>query len=156
LHIGSRRAAQQVLFDDNPPPDSRVAGLKRLAKASTPEEQARAIVESKIPLPHRFVGAAGDHAEDDGGIDRADVATGADQQSRTVAAPVAAGRSQPQGDDRPEAGGGQAPTSVSAPSRPRRRSRAVPLDADTRQKLEGVSDAQIKARTARSPANGFS
>lgn len=50
LHIPPSPRAQQVLFDDNPPADSRVHGLKRLAKASTPEEQTRAIVESRIPF----------------------------------------------------------------------------------------------------------
>src|SRR5262249_5675648 len=50
LHIKPGERAQAILFDDSPPPDSRVAGLKRLAQASTPEEQARAIVESRIPF----------------------------------------------------------------------------------------------------------
>jgi hypothetical protein len=50
LHVAPGPRAQQVLFDDNPPPDSRVHGLKQLAKAATPEEQARAIVESRIPF----------------------------------------------------------------------------------------------------------
>ncbi len=50
LHIAPGKRAQKILFDDNPPLDSRVAGLKRLAKASTAEEQAHAIVEAKIPF----------------------------------------------------------------------------------------------------------
>ena len=50
LHIAPGERAQQILFDDRPPPDSRVAGLKRLAAASTPAEQARAIIESKLPF----------------------------------------------------------------------------------------------------------
>src|SRR5439155_594823 len=50
LRIKPGERAQAILFDDRPPPDSRVAGLKRLAAASTAEEQARAIVESRIPF----------------------------------------------------------------------------------------------------------
>jgi hypothetical protein len=50
LHVPPDARAQAILFDDNPPPDSRVAGLKRLARAATPEEQARAVVESRIPF----------------------------------------------------------------------------------------------------------
>jgi len=50
LHIAPAERTQQILFDDNPPSDSRVAGLKRLALAATPEQQARAIVESRIPF----------------------------------------------------------------------------------------------------------
>ncbi len=50
LHIAPGERAQQILFDDNPPADSRVAGLKRLAQASTPEQQAQAIVQARIPF----------------------------------------------------------------------------------------------------------
>jgi hypothetical protein len=50
LHVAPGERAQQILFDDKPPQDSRVAGLKRLAQAATPQEQARAIVESKLPF----------------------------------------------------------------------------------------------------------
>src|SRR5204863_1886642 len=50
LHIAPSLRGQAILFDEQRPPDSRVAGLKRLAKAATPEEQAKAVVESKIPF----------------------------------------------------------------------------------------------------------
>jgi hypothetical protein len=49
LHIEPSERAQAILFDDNPPPDSRLYALKQIAKASTPAEQARAIVQHKIP-----------------------------------------------------------------------------------------------------------
>jgi hypothetical protein len=49
LHVPPGPRAQQILFDDRPPPDSRVHALKHLARSS-PEEQARAIVESRIPF----------------------------------------------------------------------------------------------------------
>ncbi len=50
LHLAPSERAQQILFDDNPPSDSRVAGLKRLAVAATPEQQALAIAEARIPF----------------------------------------------------------------------------------------------------------
>lgn len=41
--------AQAILFDEQPPEDSSLFALKRLARAESAEEQARVIVESKIP-----------------------------------------------------------------------------------------------------------
>ncbi len=49
LHITPSGRAQAVLFDDAPPPDSRLYALKLIARAQTPAEQARAIVENRIP-----------------------------------------------------------------------------------------------------------
>jgi hypothetical protein len=49
LHIAPSARAQAILFDGNPPPDSRLYALKQIAAAQTPAEQARAIVEFKIP-----------------------------------------------------------------------------------------------------------
>jgi hypothetical protein len=49
LHIPPAERAQQILFDDTPPADSRLSALRSLAKADSPAEQARAIVEHKIP-----------------------------------------------------------------------------------------------------------
>jgi hypothetical protein len=50
LHIKPGERAQQILFDDNPPADSRVAALKKLAKLDDPDEQAKAIVQSRVPF----------------------------------------------------------------------------------------------------------
>ncbi len=50
LHIKPGPRAQQILFDDKPPPDSRLHGLKALAKCESPEEQARAIIACKVPF----------------------------------------------------------------------------------------------------------
>jgi hypothetical protein len=50
LHIPPGERAQQILFEDRPPPDSRVAGLKRLSRAATPREQAEAIASSRVPF----------------------------------------------------------------------------------------------------------
>jgi hypothetical protein len=49
LHIPPSERAQAILFDDDPPPDSRLYALKQIARARTPAEQARAIVDNKIP-----------------------------------------------------------------------------------------------------------
>jgi hypothetical protein len=49
LHVKPGERAQQILFDENPPEDSRLAALKKLAQAATPAEQARAIIENRIP-----------------------------------------------------------------------------------------------------------
>jgi len=49
LHIPHGERAQQILFEDAPPPDSRLAALKTLAQAKEPAEQARAIIELRIP-----------------------------------------------------------------------------------------------------------
>ncbi len=49
LHIRPGERAQKILFEREPPPDSRLFALRELAKASTPAEQAQAIVEHRIP-----------------------------------------------------------------------------------------------------------
>jgi hypothetical protein len=50
LHIAPGERAQKILFDDQPPADSRVGALKRLAKLTDPAEQAKAIVEARLPF----------------------------------------------------------------------------------------------------------
>jgi hypothetical protein len=49
LHVAPGERAQQILFDETPPADSRIFALKELAKAATPADQARAILEHAIP-----------------------------------------------------------------------------------------------------------
>lgn len=49
LHIKPDERADAVLFKDNPPAGSLAFTLKQLAKAETSAEQARLIVENKIP-----------------------------------------------------------------------------------------------------------
>jgi hypothetical protein len=49
LHVPPGPRAQQILFDEDPPADSRVFALKQLVKGSTPADQARAILEHAIP-----------------------------------------------------------------------------------------------------------
>src|SRR5438876_8303454 len=49
LHVRPGERAQRILFDEEPPADSRIFALKELSKAATPADQARAIVEHRIP-----------------------------------------------------------------------------------------------------------
>ena len=49
LHIKPGERAQSILFAETPPDDSRLAAVKALRKAETPAEQARIIVENKVP-----------------------------------------------------------------------------------------------------------
>jgi hypothetical protein len=49
LHVAPGERAQKILFDEQPPADSRLFALRALARATSPDEQARAIVEHEIP-----------------------------------------------------------------------------------------------------------
>lgn len=49
LHIRPGERAQKILFEKDPPADSRLFALRELRAASIPAEQARAIVEHRIP-----------------------------------------------------------------------------------------------------------
>jgi hypothetical protein len=49
LHIRPDERAQKILFEQDPPADSRLFALRELAKADNPMEQARAILEHRIP-----------------------------------------------------------------------------------------------------------
>jgi hypothetical protein len=49
LHVKPDVRAQRILFEEEPPADSRLFALRALAKAATPAEQARAVVEHGIP-----------------------------------------------------------------------------------------------------------
>jgi hypothetical protein len=49
LHIAPGERAQKILFDEDPPADSRLFALRALARAEAPAEQARAIIEHAIP-----------------------------------------------------------------------------------------------------------
>ena len=50
LHVKPGPRAQAVLFDEAPPAGSKLAGLKELAKAESPDDQARLIVAFDIPF----------------------------------------------------------------------------------------------------------
>jgi hypothetical protein len=50
LHVRPGERAQKVLFEDDPPADSRLAVLKRLQHISNPQEQAKAISEARLPF----------------------------------------------------------------------------------------------------------
>jgi hypothetical protein len=48
-HVKPGERAQRILFDEDPPQDSRLFALRELAKATNPAEQARAIIDNAIP-----------------------------------------------------------------------------------------------------------
>jgi hypothetical protein len=50
LHIKPGERAQKIIFEDDPPADSKLAALKAIAKMEDPALQARAIVENGIPF----------------------------------------------------------------------------------------------------------
>lgn len=50
LHLKPSPRAQQILFDEDPPAGSPLRALKELAAAKTPADQARLIVDHKIPF----------------------------------------------------------------------------------------------------------
>lgn len=49
LHVRPAERAQKILFDKEPPPDSRLRAFSQLAAATMPAEQARIIVQHRIP-----------------------------------------------------------------------------------------------------------
>ena len=48
-HIKPGQRAQRILFEKDPPKDSRIYALRVLSKAATPAEQAQAIIDNAIP-----------------------------------------------------------------------------------------------------------
>jgi hypothetical protein len=49
LHISPCERAQKILFENDPPKDSKAFMIKELAKASTPKDQAKVIMENRVP-----------------------------------------------------------------------------------------------------------
>jgi hypothetical protein len=49
MHISPNERAQKILFEDMPPEDSKLFAVKELFKAKTPAEQAKTIMDHKIP-----------------------------------------------------------------------------------------------------------
>jgi hypothetical protein len=49
LHIAPGERAQAILFDDNPPENSALYAVRQITKAQTPSEQARLIVQHRLP-----------------------------------------------------------------------------------------------------------
>jgi hypothetical protein len=49
LHVKPSRRAQRILFDEDPPRNSTLYALKQIGQARSPAEQARVILERRIP-----------------------------------------------------------------------------------------------------------
>jgi hypothetical protein len=145
LHIKPGARAQKILFEEDPPADSRVFALKALAKAATPAEQARTIIEQRIPYrvaatvvqqltptvlfalvermsPQELINNLG-ALQRRGALDNPDLKTLIElklEEAKTGAR-------------------------VSA-FKAEEAMKAAPLTADVRQKLEQVADTQVKAK----------
>jgi hypothetical protein len=145
LHVAPGERAQKVLFEETPPADSRLFALKELAKAATPEEQARVIREHR--LPYRIASTvvpqpAGEavraliecmsHQElinSLGALKRRGVLDDAEMKA-LVDAKLEQAKSGPR---------------VSA-FKAEKALEVAGVDAETRRKLEGVADRQVKAK----------
>jgi hypothetical protein len=145
LHVKPGPRAQAVLFDDQPPPGSKLAGLKDLAKAETPDEQARLITAHNVPFR---------------------VAMGLVKAVTPKVLSALVGRMSPQevinnlnvlkkhgafSNDEVKAlvesklESAKTATRVSA-FKAEKALETVPLSAEVKAKLEGIADAQVKAR----------
>ena len=145
LHVKPGARAQAVLFDETPPAGSKLAGLKELAKAESPDEQARLITLHDVPFR---------------------VAVGLVKQVTPKVLSALVGRMSPQEvinsldmlrkrgafDDagvkaliEQKLESAKTATRVSA-FKAERALESVPVSAEVRQKLEAVADAQVKAR----------
>ena len=49
LHIKPSTRAQKILFEDDPPEDSKLHALRQIARATSPADQARVIADHRIP-----------------------------------------------------------------------------------------------------------
>ncbi len=145
LHVKPGARAQAVLFDDEPPAGSKLAGLKELARAETADEQAKLIAAHDVPF-------------------RVAVGLVKSMTPKVLAALV--GRMSPQEvinnlnllkkhgafedadakqlvEKKLEAA--KTATRVSA-FKAEKALETVPVSAEVRQKLEAVADAQVKSR----------
>ena len=107
LHVAPGERAQQILFDENPPADSRLFALKELAKAESPAEQAARDHRACDPVPGGGHGRQADDADGPAGPDRADEPAGADQQPGRLKRRGAFDNADLKSADRGEAGGGE-------------------------------------------------
>jgi hypothetical protein len=145
LHVRPGERAQRVLFDNDPPPDSRLFALRELARAVSPAEQARAILDYQIPYrvavtvvrqltptvllalvermsPQEVINNLA-ALQRRGAMDNPDVKASVEQKLEAA----------------------RTGTRVSA-FKAEEAMKAAPLSADLRQKLEQVADAQVKAK----------
>jgi hypothetical protein len=145
LHVKPGPRAQAVLFEEQPPAGSKLAGLKDLAKAETPDEQAKLIAAHDVPFrvavglvkavtPRVLAALVGrmspqevinnlDVLRKRGAFDDAGVKALVEQKLEAA----------------------KTATRISA-FKAERAIEAVPVSADLKAKLEAVADAQVKAR----------
>ncbi|AWM42419.1 hypothetical protein C1280_28060 [Gemmata obscuriglobus] len=145
LHVKPGPRAQAVLFDETPPPGSKLAGLKELAKAGSPEEQARLVAAHAVPFRVAIglvkgnapvvLGALVDRMSPQEAINNLDMLRkrGAFDDAGVKALIEA------------KLDAAKTATRVSA-FKAEKALESVPVSAEVRQKLEAVADTQVKAR----------
>ncbi len=144
LHIKPGVRAQRVLFDDDPPEDSKLFALKGLARATSPAEQAAAIIANRIP----FRVAATVVPKMSPEVTRALVEVmSAQELINNLAALQRRGafddaQTKAMIDDKLNS----AKTADRVSALKADVAKRVGVDDETRQKLEAVADAQLKAR----------
>lgn len=145
LHVKPGPRAQAVLFDDAPPPGSKLAGLKDLAKADSPDEQAKLIAAHDVP----FRVAVGLVKAMTPAVLKAlvnrmspqDAINNLDMLRRKGAFDIAEVKELIEA----KLDSAKTATRVSA-FKAEKALESVPVSAEVRKKLEAVADAQVKAR----------
>lgn len=145
LHVKPGERAQQILFDENPPADSRLAALKELARAKTPVEQARTIIEHRIP--YRVAATVVQQMTPSVLLALIDVMSPQELINNLVALKRRGAMDNPDLKSLIEQKLEAAKTGARVSAfKTEEAMKAADLSAEVRQKLEQVADAQVKAK----------
>jgi hypothetical protein len=145
LHVKPGERAQRILFDENPPEDSRLAALKKLARAATPAEQAQAIIENRIP--YRVAVTVVQQMTPTVLLALIDVMSPQEVINNLAALKRRGAMDNPDLKALIEQKLGEAKTSTRVSAfKAEEAMKAANLSADVRAKLEEVADAQVKAK----------
>jgi hypothetical protein len=145
LHVKPGERAQKILFDENPPEDSRLAALKKLAQAEAPADQARAIIENRIP--YRVAVTVVQKMTPTVLLALIDVMSPQEVINNLAALKRRGAMDNPDLKALIEQKLGDAKTSTRVSAfKAEEAMKAANLSADVRSKLEEVADAQVKAK----------
>jgi hypothetical protein len=145
LHVKPGERAQQILFDENPPADSRLAALKKLARAKTPVEQARMIIDHRVP--YRVAATVVQQMTPTVMLALIDVMSPQELINNLAALKRRGAMDNPDLKSLVEQKLEAAKTGVRVSAfKAEEAKKAADLSADIRQKLERVADTQVKAK----------